>query len=167
MLGLALLAAACGGAIDNGDLFQKEQGSSGSSGSTTTPTATATGNTPTAPPGKPTTPKDDTCAVSFQKDVMAVLVSAGCSALQCHGGPTGLNQPQIDVKSAVLTYKNFVAFEIDGQPYVAVGSKDPEDSAMFCNFRGDCGPRMPIGDKLSSKQLDVMDRWLACGAPFN
>lgn len=168
MLALALAAAACGGAIDNSELFQKEQGTS-SGGSTPAPTATgtATSSPPSRPVPQPPQPNDQPCAVSFKKDVLNVLSSTGCSSVQCHGAPTFVNQPNIDPAQSALTYKNLIAYEIDGRPYVAMGSKDPDDSSITCNLRGDCGTRMPLGDKLSGKQLDVIEEWLSCGAPFN
>ena len=167
VLGIALVAAACGGAIDNGDLFQKEQGTS--SGGTTSPSPT--GSAPSSPPGtpvpQPTPPNGRPCTVSFKKDVLDVLSAGGCASAQCHGGPSFRNRPNIDPAQSLFTYKNLRAYEIEGVPYVAIGSTDPDDSSITCNLRGACGTRMPLGDKLSSTQLDVIGKWLSCGAPFN
>jgi hypothetical protein len=38
---------------------------------------------------------------------------------------------------------------------------------MACNLRDNCGTGMPVGSKLTSKQLAVVDAWLVCGAPFS
>jgi hypothetical protein len=74
----------------------------------------------------------------------------------------------MDPTSPALTYKSLVGFTMStGEPYVAIGSTDPKASGITCNLRGSCGTRMPIGGKLSSNQLAVIDSWLACGAPFN
>ena len=104
--------------------------------------------------------------MSFAADVTLVLQQAGCGGLACHNG--GINQPTVDPTSPSLTYKSLTTFTMStGDPYVAVGDPDPKASGMFCNLRGDCGVRMPLGGRLTSKQLAVIDSWLACGAPFN
>ena len=163
-----IVAAACGGAVDNGDLFKKNQGNT-TSGGTPTATPTATSSPPSVPTVLPPVPEpkpDPQCAVSFTTDVMQVLSQTGCGNVQCHGAK--LNEPAIDPTSPSLTYKAITAYTMStGEPYVDVGNTDPGASGMFCNFRGACGPRMPIGGKLNSNQLKVMDAWLACGAPFN
>ncbi len=165
---LALLtAAACGGAVDNSDLFKKN-GTTSSSGGTPTATPTATSTPPSGPTANPPPPPPapTTCDVSFAADVTLVLQQAGCGGLACHNG--GINRPTVDPTSPSLTYKSLTTFTMStGDPYVAVGDPDPKASGMFCNLRGDCGVRMPLGGRLTSKQLAVIDSWLACGAPFN
>jgi hypothetical protein len=95
---------------------------------------------------------------------MAIFAQAGCTNAACHGG--ALNPPTI-TSDAAVTYKAITSFTLsDGTPYVVSGGK-PKDSGLFCNVRGDCGVRMPPQRKLDSKELDVIDEWLACGAPFN
>jgi hypothetical protein len=166
LLALAVVVlAACGGAIDNGDLFSKDQGtSSGAPGATTTPTATAQ---PTASSAPKPSPPSATCGTSFKNDVMLVFQQTACSNLECHGGPLPKNPPRVDTLDAAATYKELLGFVLsDGSPYV-VQSKDPKDSSLNCNLRDNCGVGMPIGRKISSKQLAVVDAWLACGAPFN
>ncbi|MDB4936989.1 MAG: hypothetical protein JWP87_3961 [Labilithrix sp.] len=168
--GIAIMAVACGGAIDSDDLFGKGQGTtSGTSGGTTTPAPTTSATTSPTPAPVPPTPKPTTkCDVSFKQDVLDVFANAKCSTAACHGPPATLNEPGIDANSAPFTYKTITTFKLStGQPYVVVGSTDPKASGMYCNLRGDCGARMPVGDKLSSNDLDVIDTWLACGAPFN
>lgn len=74
----------------------------------------------------------------------------------------------MDLTSPSLTYKSLTDFKSsNGQPYVSVGSTNPKASAISCNLRHQCGVGMPLGDKLGANQLDVIDTWLACGAPFN
>jgi len=162
------LAIACGGAIDNGELFKGDEGSSsGSSGTTPTPTSRPTsGPTPQPVPVPPPKPNDKPCVVSFEKEVMQLFENYDCSSAACHG--SGLNRPQIDSDDPQLTYKTLVSFKTSGgKPYVAVGSTDPKSSGMYCNLRGDCGVRMPLGNKVDSADLKTLDTWLACGAPFN
>jgi len=164
-----VVIAACGGAVDNSDLFKKGSGTTTSGGTpTATPTATSTPpSLPTASPPVPQPQPAPACDVSFATDVMQVFDQAGCSDASCHGA--SLNAPEIDPTSPALTYKTITSFTLSsGEAYVALGTTVPKASGMFCNFRGNCGVRMPLGgDKLTSKQLSIMDTWLACGAPFN
>lgn len=163
-----VVIAACGGAVDNSDLFKKGSGTTSSGGA---PTATATPTStppslPTASPPEPLPEPAPTCQVSFATDVMLVVDQAGCADLQCHGG--NINAPAMDSTSPSLTYKSITNYTMStGEPYVALGTTVPKASGIFCNLRGNCGVRMPLGDKLTSKQLSVIDSWLACGAPFN
>lgn len=166
-LGL-IVGAACGGAVDNSDLFKKSNGTTTTSGGTptATPTATATPQPTTTSTPIPQPKPDPQCGVSFATDVMQVFDQAGCASNACHGG--GVNAPEMDQTSPSLTYKSLVGFTAsNGDPYVAAGSADPMASAISCNLRGGCGPRMPIGGKLNSNQLSIIDAWLRCGAPFN
>jgi hypothetical protein len=167
---LVIAVAACGGAINNEELFQKDDqtasgtptpGGSASPSPTSSPTTAPTNVTPPTP--KPSTK----CDVSFKNDVIGVLAAAKCSTITCHGGPAPFNQPGIDTDSAPSAYKTLTSFKLSGKAYVAVGSTDPKASAIRCNLRGDCGTSMPPGDRLPSADLDVIDAWLACGAPFN
>lgn len=163
-----VVIAACGGAVDNSDLFKKGSTTT-SSGGTPTATATATSTPPSLPTSSPPVPDPQpapACQVSFATDVMQVFDQAGCADLQCHGGK--LNEPAMDSTSPSLTYKSLTAFTMStGEPYVALGTTVPKASGIFCNLRGNCGVRMPLGDKLTSKELTIIDSWLACGAPFN
>lgn len=165
----SMILAACGGAIDNGDLYKKDQGSassSGASGSTPAPTATATTLPAPGPPSSPPKPAPK-CEFSFQADVLTVFVQANCTNANCHGGPLPRNLPRIDASDPASTYKEFLAFRTsNGKPYVVM-STNPSASAMSCNLRASCGVAMPPNDKLSPKELAVIDGWLACGAPLN
>jgi hypothetical protein len=169
-LSVVVVAAACGGAVENADLFeggQQQGSSSGASGTSPTPTGSGT-TSPTPSPPTPTPKPNQKCDVNFQDDVIGVFDNNGCSAIACHGGPRPLNPPRIDGADPTETYQAITAYRISGKPYVMVGGTDPKASAIYCNFRGDCGTRMPIGrDKLSSEDLQTIDEWLACGAPFN
>lgn len=164
-----VVVAACGGAVDNSDLYKKSGGTTTTSGGTPTATATATANPPTAPTMLPPVPQpkpDPKCGVSFSTDVMQVFAQTGCMSTGCHKG--NINDPEMDATSPALTYKSLVSFTLsNGQPYVAVGTTSPKSSSISCNLRHQCGVGMPLGDKLDSNQLDVIDQWLACGAPFN
>src|SRR4051812_7727237 len=148
---VVVVGAACGGAIDNTDLFNKDQGTSGSSGATptatatTTPTPTATGGPVPAPTPQPK--PDPACVVSFSKNVMTVLVENGCTNTMCHGGGTPYNEPGISANDAALTYKNLVTFTLStGKRYVVVGNTAPKASGIFCNLRSNCGVGMPPGE---------------------
>jgi hypothetical protein len=169
--GAVIVVAACGGAIDNGDLFQKDQGTtSGTSGGTPSPSPSPSSSPTTAPPSPtPSPPKPATkCAVSFKADVLALFAKHDCSALECHGGPAAFNEPAIDTTNPQTAYKQITTFTLStGKTYVAVGNTEPKASGMYCNFRGNCGTQMPLVDKLASQELDIIDAWLACGSPFN
>jgi len=96
-----------------------------------------------------------------------VFASNGCAGAACHGGSQPRNDPPIDLANAAATYKELVGFTMsNGQPYV-VPQSPPKSSGISCNLRGACGVPMPIGSKLTSKQLQVIDDWLSCGAPLN
>lgn len=170
LLAASTMLAACGGAIDNTDLYKKDQGSTtSSSGSTPAPTATAT---PLPEPGPPIPlpPKPlPKCDVSFQKDVLVVFASTGCSSEACHGGANPRNEPRIALADPpAVIYKTLTNFTMsNGQTYVVPQSTSPKSSGISCNLRGACGVPMPIANKLSSKQLNVIDDWLSCGAPLN
>ena len=168
LLGLVVVAA-CGGAVDNSDLYSKGGGQTASSGGAPTATATATATPPSAPTTTPQVPPPTPaakCGVSFSTDVMQVFVHTGCTANGCHKG--NFNDPPMDASSPSSTYKSLTNFTLsNGKPYVAVGNTNPKASMIFCNLRNQCGAGMPIGGKLDSTQLDVIDTWLACGAPFN
>jgi hypothetical protein len=167
---IVVALAACGGAIDNTDLYTKDQSSSGSSGRPA-PTGSSTSSpapspTPTVLPPPPAPPAP-ACKVSFTKDVMAVFVQTNCANAACHGGELGRSAPTINPQDPKGTYAELSAFQLsNGQTYI-VPNGVPKSSGLFCNLRGQCGVAMPIGDKLTSKQLDVVDAWLACGAPLN
>jgi hypothetical protein len=168
-IGLTIVTGACGGAIDNGELFQ-EGSSSGASGTTPTPTSTPPSKptaTPTpAPTSSPPKPNDKPCVVSFEKDVLQLFEDYDCTSSSCHGG--NLNAPRITASNPTGTYQALKSFKLStGKAYVAVGATDPKSSAMYCNLRGQCGVPMPIGDKLDEEELQVIDDWLACGAPLN
>jgi hypothetical protein len=163
-----IVVAACGGAVDNTDLFKKSNGTTTTTG-TPTATPTATSSPTTLPPSTPTVPPtkpDPQCGVSFAADVMQVFDQAGCASLACHGGE--VNAPSMDQTSPALTYKSLINFTLsNGDPYVEIGNTDPKASSITCNLRGNCGTRMPLTGKLNSNQLSVIDGWIACGAPFN
>jgi hypothetical protein len=161
-----IVVAACGGAVENGDLFKKSGGTTSTSGGAPTATATSTPGNPTQTPPVPQPKPTPQCAVSFATDVMHVFDQAGCAAVGCHA--SDVIPPAMDPTSPSLTYKSLSTFTMStGDLYVTAGSPDPNASGITCNLRGGCGTRMPIGGKLNSKQLSVIDSWLACGAPFN
>ena len=170
-IGLTVVTGACGGAIDNSELFQEgASSSSGASGATPQPTSTPpskpTATPPPAPTSSPPKPNDKPCVVSFKQDVLQLFDDYDCTSSACHGG--NVNEPRISVNNPTATYQGLKNFKLStGKAYVVVGATDPKTSGMSCNLRGECGVSMPVGDKLDAEELKIIDDWLACGAPLN
>ncbi len=105
------------------------------------------------------------CTVTFEKDVMPVLVAAKCASRGCHGA--GDAQPRLDDRSASAFYQSLLTAQISGRPYL-VGCSPGAESTMLCNLRGDpsCGKPMPLGGPpIGAEGLRTIGSWLECGAP--
>jgi hypothetical protein len=60
-----------------------------------------------------------------------------------------------------------------GLPYINPCSKDPNDSYILDNLgyekarKEHVGLTMPPGELLSQRELQVIEKWVRCGAPYN
>lgn len=110
---------------------------------------------------------DAPCTVSFTKTVLAAIDKAGCASIRCHGTRFGAD-PRLAPDDADLTYNALLAHKIGGKAYVNPKTRDPNESAMHCHLKGECGAKMPPGGGTIPKELvTAADAWLACGAPKN
>lgn len=123
---------------------------------------------PSTPSDPPSSPTDDTCSVSFKRDVLSLMTQLQCTNASCHGGTSPVNSPRIDAASPSATRAALVSFVMsDGRPYVVPSSVDPRDSGIVCNLGGACGVRMPLGGGATNAEIAIVEQWLACGAPDN
>ncbi len=162
LLGLAAICLlACSGKLPDREIWNEpatlpagDPAPSASASTSTTPPVVT-------PPSRPTA----ACDVSFQKDVLSVMKS--CAGTACHGDNS--DEPFISTDDAARTYESLANFEIRGDRLVDTQSKDPDDSKLLCNLRGEkqCGAKMPLGGTLGEDQIDTITKWLACGAPRN
>lgn len=160
LLGFSVFGAvfvACGGKALDKEIWLSDPTASA-------PTAKADIPPPTDDTPAKTTPtaKPASCAVSYERDVLVVLKT--CAGNSCH---TNLIDPFIDTSEPDKTYDALTSYRIGKMLFVDPSSKNPETSAMLCNFRGDegCGIKMPLGGNLSGEELETIETWLACGAP--
>lgn len=165
-----LLVAACGGRIETVQRSEPSPDAPAPSPGTadSADTEGSFDSAPSAPPDPPQPsepplpPLNPSCA-SFAQ-VLSDLDQLGCSASSCHGG--GLNLPLIDPARPLETKRGFYAFLLsNGMRYVDFRSLDPSTSAIACNLRGTCGVPMPLGGAAPVATIDLIERWLACGAP--
>ena len=158
--GTVAAVVACSGAKAPGDLFEEAPsevatdrgGGAGGRG----PASAATPNEPGPVP--PTG-----CDVSFGRDILP-LMGASCANGACHGFAV---EPRIDPTRPDATYASLLAYEIDDLPYVDPTSDDPDDSAMHCHLRQDCGEEMPLVGRMPEQLPRLAKTWLECGAPLN
>ena len=101
---------------------------------------------PTATPGGDAT-------ISYQRDVQPIFDR---TCIACHGGSAGL--------------------WLDGYEHVLAGSSrgivvvpgSPEASELYRRITGQSQPAMPLGQApLSSGDIEIIQTWIAEGAPFN
>lgn len=146
------------GAADGGSatLPAPSNGSSSSSGGDASAASSGDAGAPDAP-----------CTVSFTKTVLAAIDKAGCASIRCHGTRFGAD-PRLAPDDADLTYNALLNHKIGGKAYVNPKTRDPNESAMHCHLKGECGAKMPPGGGTIPKELvTAADAWLACGAPKN
>jgi hypothetical protein len=155
VLAFVSLAAACGGRIETVDPIASEPPVPSTSASDpSAPSASAASAEPRDPPAPG-------CA-SFDQ-VLSELDRLGCATSTCHGSA---NLPLIDAAKPLETERGFYAFVLsNGMRYVDFRSLDPKSSAIACNLRGSCGVAMPLGGTAPASTIDMIERWLACGAP--
>jgi hypothetical protein len=123
-----------------------------------------------------------TCAVSFTNTIFAkYMVATGtwkCADTNCHGpqgsAGTSTNAPTIDGTNAMNAYVALAQFTgLQGEPYINACTTDPGGSAMDCNLNGACSPTMPqsgagvASNGASAQEIEDVETWLKCGAPFN
>jgi hypothetical protein len=116
------------------------------------------------------------CAVSFQQTIFAKYMAASgtwkCADSSCHGAGSS-QDPSIDGTNAQAAYNSLTAYtELQGEPYIAACATDPSASAIDCNLKGACSQMPQAGAGVNAAQptaaeLQDLDTWLACGAPFN
>ena len=121
------------------------------------------------------------CAVSWSTTIYPKYISAAgtwkCADANCHG-PGAAQLPSIsdDVAKAYLslaTYLGSGATSFARKAYINPCSIDPATSALDCNIKGSCTPKMPVtGASVASAgataaEIADVDTWLKCGAPFN
>jgi hypothetical protein len=137
-------------------------GGSGGSGGSTKPCTVNTG-----------------CTISFKKDIFPVLDTKSSCAFSpgCHGDGKG-NMTLIpgDAANYYDTLTKFVVnHDPDSGPYIV--PCDPAASKLPCNLQtsdganpnGKCASAMPkVGSKGPTlKQLQDIEDWITCGAPYN
>lgn len=127
---------------------------------------------------------DPMCKVSFKNDIYKPIIdgSAGCTgAALCHGGDTPQGDMILkpdDAPGALSEFLNYQLKKAPGPAGAYVVPCDKAGSRLLCNTAidsgknpyGDCGTAMPFGSaatKLTTKQLDTLAEWIACGAPDN
>lgn len=123
---------------------------------------------------------DMSCAASWSTDVFPALdATAKCATgASCHGTDgTGPGNLTIEAGNADSYYEVLVSFVIEsGDPYIV--PCDPDKSTILCNLkasdgtnpRGECGKlTMPVAksDAPTLAQLQLIEDWIACGAPKN
>lgn len=110
-------------------------------------------------------PAPKRCTVTFEKDVLPSLASAGCSNLACHGTRFA-PAVRMEAGDPTRTYEALTSYVINGKPYVKAKSTDPNDSSMFCHLSGRCGRKMPpTGGEIPTDLVEKTTAWLSCGAP--
>jgi hypothetical protein len=145
------LAAACGGRIETVTEPEIQD-----------PAIPSASPSEPPPPSNPSTPSMRTSCTSFDQ-VLSELDRLGCGTSSCHGS---LNMPLIDAAHPLETKRGFYSFVMsNGMRYVDFRSLDPKSSAIACNLRGSCGVPMPLGGAAPPSTIDIVDGWLACGAP--
>lgn len=113
-------------------------------------------------------------AVSFSANIYPLLKADGawkCAKAGCHA--TGGTQPEIDDTSAQACYQSLTkAQPIGTTPYVNSGSKDINQSAIYCNIgTHTCGSPMPkdtTGVKQpTASEICILQAWVQAGSPNN
>jgi hypothetical protein len=125
------------------------------------------------------------CTVSFQQTIFTKYMSATgtwkCTDSNCHGpsgsAGTSTNAPTIDGTDPLKAYTALAQFTtFPGQnsaPYINACSTDPTASVLDCNLNGACSPKMPqSGAGVSvpgptAQEIEDVETWLKCGAPYN
>jgi hypothetical protein len=124
------------------------------------------------------------CSVSFTTTIFGKYMAASgtwkCTDPNCHGpqgsAGTSVNTPTIDGTNAFNAYAalaGFTTFPGQNIPYINGCSTDPTQSVMDCNLNGACSPTMPqsgAGVSVAGptpQEIEDMETWLKCGAPFN
>jgi hypothetical protein len=90
----------------------------------------------------------------FEREVRPVLVER---CLSCHGDKKTKGDLQLNSRAAVLK---------GGGRGPAVVPGKPDDSLLVRALRHDAAPRMPPDGKLPAREIDVLTRWVALGAPW-
>jgi hypothetical protein len=113
------------------------------------------------------------CSVSYSKDIWTKMSSTwGCSNAACHGAM--VNQPY-NLDNQQDAYNNLTQFQIGGLYYFNPCSTNPDASAFVCNTSSPaCGTgQMPFPNTslmtgpLSTSDMQLVQTWVACGAPNN
>jgi hypothetical protein len=113
------------------------------------------------------------CTTSFKGNVLAAFLSAGCSAVGCHGGTTPASQPRIDPNDGPGTWAVFAAFKLtNGKILINPCSTDPATSALGANLNpnapaADRGVLMPPGVVGLPGAIPTIEAWQRCGSPNN
>jgi hypothetical protein len=124
------------------------------------------------------------CKISFKTAIFDAIIDgpAGCTgAALCHGGDTPQGDMILKPGDAHAAYEAFINYELKKSPGPAgtyIVPCDKKSSRLLCNTAisdganpyGVCGTLMPFGSastKLTTKQLDNLAEWIACGAPEN
>jgi hypothetical protein len=127
---------------------------------------------------------DTMCSVSFENDIYKAIIdgAAGCTAAAlCHGGDTPQGDMILKPGDSQGALSEFLKYQLKKSPGPAgpyVVPCDKAGSRLLCNTAtesgdnpyGHCGTAMPFGSaatKLTTKQLDTLAKWIACGAPDN
>jgi hypothetical protein len=117
--------------------------------------------------GCPAGSDNPAATVSFSRDIVPVLQSAGCMALGCHGGgllaASGYN---------LETYRGVFGPGAEAQRLgvCEVTAGDPDNSFLIEKLRANPreGVRMPQGrEPLSSEQIATIRTWITEGAANN
>lgn len=133
-------------------------------------TACGYGGPPPSGPAAPNTPNsnDNSNNAALMEptftNVFNVVLSQGCG---CHSsGAGGLSMP-----NKAAAYANLVGKDAHGpcagRPLVA--ANEAGRSVLLSKLSGDglCGARMPIGGVVDAEEVDLIERWIAAGAPNN
>jgi hypothetical protein len=116
------------------------------------------------------------CSVSFQQTIFAKYMAASgtwkCADSSCHGAGSS-QEPSIDGTNAQAAYNSLTTYtQLQGEPYIAACVTDPTASAIDCNLKGVCSQMPQAGAGVNAAQptpaeLQDLETWLTCGAPFN
>jgi hypothetical protein len=164
------LSVACGSEDDT-----RYGGPAGLSGKRVPPISSGTSSSVSS--GPPTACADaGVCAVSFQQTIFAKYMAASgtwkCADSSCHGAGSS-QAPSIDGTNAQAAYDSLTTYtQLQGEPYIAACATDPTASAIECNLKGSCSQMPQTGGGVNAAQptaaeLQDLDTWLTCGAPFN
>jgi hypothetical protein len=105
-------------------------------------------------------------------EVSARILVPRCATAACHGGPTPLFAPALDLDLAYAANVGVASSTVPDQLLVAPG--DPEASYLVQKTRGTQGgvggggSRMPLADSpLDDADQALLETWIANGAPHD